>query len=148
MLRTTHPADSCKAGDDLAYALKYGTTLVPRLFLSFAALFHGAALLISGPGWWRAAEYAFVFKIVPELHWGLAFLLAGLLGCWRLISPRSRPVYAYIVNAYVLGVWNATLIARLFVGWDSLLSTYTAFSALAFWCLIRTEATPRDTRTA
>lgn len=147
-MRTTHPPNSCKAGDDVAYALKFGTTLVARLFLAFAALLHGAALLTDGPGWWRSPDYAFVFLIVPELHWGGAFVAAGLLGCWRLISPRSRPIFAYAVNAYVLGVWNATLIARLFVSWDTLLSTYTAFSALAFWCLIRTEATPRDTRTA
>lgn len=138
------PLDS----DGIRRALNEGTTLTTRFFLSIAGLLQGAGYLLKAPSWLSAPVYQSYNAVVPIEAWGVAFMTVGALGMWRVLSPRARPGAAWAVNILVALVWNVGLAARLLLGTSSLLSMYTAVALMAFWCLLRTEATTRDTRTA
>lgn len=135
-------------GDDITYAMAHGTTMSFRLFLCMASLLQASAYFLQAPGWWSAPVFVAMNQLVPLHWWGGLYLIAGLLGAWRVLSPSSRPLIAYAVNAYVLSIWSAGWIVRLALGWTSLFSLYTVVVVFAFWVLVRTEATHRDTRTA
>lgn len=135
-------------GDDITYAIKYGTTMSFRLFLCMASLMQAAAYFLQAPGWWSAPVFVAMHQVFPLHYWGFLYLTAGLLGAWRMLSPHSRPLWAYIINSYVLAVWSAGWIVRMLLGWTSVFSICTMVVLFAFWVLVRTEATHRDSRTA
>lgn len=134
--------------EDLRYALNSGTTLTMRALLSFAATLQGLGYLAEAPNWLSAAAYADLNELIPFPVWGAAYLTVGVAGMWRVLSKNSRPGLAWAVNIATSLVWTSGLIVRLLLGPSSLLSLYTAIAIAAFWCLLRTEATERDTRTA
>lgn len=136
------------SADCLRRAFREGTTLPTRLFLSVAGILQGAGYLVRAPNWLSAPVYQTYNAIFTIDMWGAVYLTAGGLGLWRVFSPRSRPGFAWAVNLFVCLVWTTGLAARLLMGGTSLLSIYSAVTMMAFWCLLRTEATVRDTNTA
>lgn len=142
----TRPA-SC-GHDNLSRALNEGTTLVPRFFLSLATLFQAAGYLTHSPSWLGAKVYVGLNAVVPLHYWGAVYALAGVLGLWRCLAPTARPGLAWITNILVMLVWSTGLVTRLMIGPKTVLSVYTAVTLMALWCLLRTEATLRDTRSA
>lgn len=137
-----------KVADDINYAIKFGTTLNSRLFLALAATFQGAGYLIRAPASWASPIIETIDGVLSLQWWGVLYLTAGILGVWRVLDPVSRPRCGFIVNMLVFAVYVAGLAARLLLGAEAALSFYTIFPLVAFWVLLRTEATHRDSNTA
>jgi len=136
------------APDNVRRALNEGTTLTMRMFLALCALAQGGAHLFGAPTFLNSPAFQAMNSVIPVHWWGWAFMAIGILGTWRVCSWTSRPLWAWGVNIATMLVWSIGLIARLQLGPMSLLSIYTVVVLAAFWCLLRTEATERDTRTA
>lgn len=134
--------------DDLRRALNEGTTLTVRAILSLCALAQSAAHFLGAPSFMNSPAYSAMNAVIPVTYWGCAFGTIGILGWWRVWSNESKPLAAWVTNILTLLVWSLGLVARLKMGTLSLVSVYTVITLAAFWCLLRTEATDRDTRTA
>ena len=133
---------------DLRLALNEGTTMPVRFFVALAASLQGAGYLLKSPDWLSHPVYDGLNAVVDIRWWGAAYLLAGLGMLWRTISPRSRPLTAWTINIFATLIWSTGMFTRLMIGVESIFSTYTALTMAMWWLLMRTEATPRDTRVA
>ncbi len=135
--------------DTLRTALNVGQTLSTRFWLSLAALAQGGAFMLQSPSWLSHPSFAALNEILPLFYWGSAFVGIGLLGMWRVLSPKPRPRVAWAVNTLMTNLWSVTVMIRFFgTGPISLCSIYTVCALMAMWCLVRTEATHRDTQSA
>ena len=133
---------------DLRLALNEGTTMPTRFFLALAATLQGAGYLLKSPGWLSHPVYDGLNAVVDIRWWGVAYIVAGLAMLWRAISPVSRPYVAWTINIYAALIWSTGMFTRMMIGPESILATYTALTIAMWWLLLRTEATPRDTRVA
>lgn len=144
--------NNVRLSDDIRSALNVGTTLTTRFWLAMAMTLHGAGFFFNQGSWLMSPSFQAMNKVIPLETWGTFYLTAGALGMWRALSPRSLPLMGWIVNSLIFSVWLTTMMVRTWNGGNvnvySLLSFYTAFLMMAGWCLIRTEATYRDTETA
>lgn len=138
----------CPRHENLRFALNAGNNLMSRFWLSLASLLTGAGVFLGAKSWLYAPSYIALADLFPPQVWGALLLSVGSLGLWRVLSPASRPWAAWSVNIYMAFVWTAATVARLHAGPESLASVHTVFALMALWCLTRTEATYRDTRTA
>jgi hypothetical protein len=134
--------------DNLRRAMTEGTTLTTRFFLSLAAVFQGLGYFFSATGWWSSPIYQWFNSFVPLPVWGALYLGVGMLGLWRAGARWSRPKLAWAINIITMLVWSSGLLQRLWLGPESLFSAHSALTLMALWCLLRTEATDRDSRTA
>ncbi|ATS92345.1 hypothetical protein DLP05_030 [Stenotrophomonas phage vB_SmaS_DLP_5] len=135
--------------DDFASALKKGTTLPTRFWLSLSMMLYSAGFFLNQGTWLLSPTFQQMTQLAKVEYWGALYGVAGVLGMWRAISPVSRPFWAWVVNTLIFLVWVLSEIVRVWgLGWESLFSTHTGFLLMAGWCLLRTEATERDTETA
>jgi hypothetical protein len=138
-----------RISDSWRAALSVGTTLTTRIWVSAASLLHGLGFFLWHGSWLECQSYGPLLKVMPYNYWGLAFITAGVLGFWRVFSPRSNPVCAWIINSYIVTLWLFQMGIRLWgLGPFSVLSVHTVLLIMAAWCFVRTEATKRDTETA
>lgn len=135
--------------DTLRTALNQGQTLSTRFWLSLAAMAQGGAFLFQNPLWLSHPSFVSLNEIFPLPYWGSAFFVIGLLGLWRVLSNKSRPNVAWVVNLLMTNLWSSAVVVR-YIGTGplSLCSVYSVCALMAAWCLIRTEATHRDTQSA
>lgn len=134
--------------DDIHFALNSGNTLTTRFWLSLGGLLSGLGIFAGSASWLTGPAYAALAELFPPVIWGSMFTLVGAAGLWRTLSPKSKPWCAWVVNASTAFVWSAVVVARLGGGVSTLGSLHTMMALMALWCLTRTEATARDTRTA
>ncbi len=138
----------CPTHENLRFALNAGNNLMSRFWLSLASLLTGTGVFVGAKSWLHAPSYLALAELFPPPVWGVLFLLAGVTGLWRVLSLASRPWAAWAVNIYMAFIWTVATVARLHAGPESLASVHTVCALMALWCLTRTEATHRDTRTA
>lgn len=140
---------SVRISDDFRAALNVGTTLTTRVWLGLAMMLYGFGFFLNQENWLLSPSFKALNNVIPLQYWGVAYILAGLLGLWRTMSAKSHPLCGWFVNTYIFVVWFVSCIVRFWgIGPFSLLSLHTAFLFMAAWCLVRTEATVRDTETA
>lgn len=132
----------------LRYALNYGETTSTRVWLSIAALLQALGYAMGGPGGYAYVLYTGMKLLVPLWAWCLAYLIIGIAGMWRALDPKPNPRCAWIVNVATLFVWMMGLIVRLKMAPVMILTTYGVVTVMSLWCLLRTEATFRDTASA
>lgn len=138
-----------RISDSWRLALNVGTTLTTRIWISAASVLHGLGFFLKQESWLDHPSYQALLKVVPYGYWGMAFIIAGVLGFWRVFSPGSKPICAWIINGYVVTLWSFQMGVGLWgIGSLSVLSTHTILLIMAAWCFVRTEATNRDTETA
>lgn len=139
----------CYVTDDIRTALNVGTTLTSRMWLSAAGLLQGLGFLLQSPSWLSHAAFQSLNSVLPLWVWGASFCIVGSLGMWRVFSNKSRPMWAWLVNFLTVNVWSLAVAVRYYgTGPVSFCSLYTVFTLVAFWVMLRTEATKRDTETA
>lgn len=131
--------------NNLRRALNYGPTTAVRFFVAFAALLQSARFLLGSPDWLATQEE--LHSVFPVPFWGFAFFIVGALAIWRTTTHRPSPNWGWSVNVLMCLVWMAGMIVRTKIDVTTLLSAYTVITLMAAWCLLRTEATPNDTRT-
>ena len=130
--------------NNLRQSLNVGSTAAVRFWLALAALLTGAGHLTQSPGWWSHERLLILYEVVPQPMWGWGYIIAGVLGVWRVLDPHPRMVPAFAVNIIMALVWTAGLVARMTTGVGTLLSAYTVVTLMSHWVLLRTAATPRD----
>lgn len=130
------------------YALNFGDTTMTRMWLSVAALLQALGYAMGGPGGYANILYTGLKLLVPLWAWALAYTVIGVAGMWRVLDPIPNPRCAWIVNVATLFVWMMGLIVRLKMAPVMILTTYGVVTMMALWCLLRTEATLRDTASA
>lgn len=131
--------------NNLRRALNYGPTVAVRFFVAFAALLQALRFLLAHAGWLTPPDGTLASRY-PLSVWGAAFATAGALGLWRTISHSPNPRWGWVANTATTLVWTAGLAARARIDPSTLMSAYTVIALMAVWCLLRTEATPLDTR--
>lgn len=134
--------------EDIRFALNSGNNLLTRFWLSLGSLLSGVGLFAGSGSWLVGPAYAALAQLFPPVIWATMFTTVGVLGIWRVLSPRSLPWCAWAVNVATVFVWTSVVVARLGGGASTLGSLHTMMALMALWCLARTEATARDTRTA
>ena len=134
--------------NELRMSLNYGSTMSLRFFLALAALMQSAGYVFGASAWSGHPLHSAAVEIFPVVVWGIAYGVVGALGMWRVLDPRSHPRCAWFVNTLTCFVWMTGLVARARIGPETLLSTYSVVALISVVCLLRTEATHRDTRLA
>lgn len=138
--------------DDIRAALNIGTTLTTRFWLALILLLYGAGFFVNQASFLVSPAFRALNDSVTLEWWGLVYGTAGALGMWRVVARSSKPVCAWLVNGAIFFLCLGTVMLRIWNGGNistpSLLSTHTGLMLMAGWCLVRTEATPRDTETA
>lgn len=134
--------------EDIRFALNQGNNLMTRFWLSVGSLLSGIGLFAGAQTWLVGPAYAALAQLFPPVIWASMFTTVGTLGMWRVLSPKSKPWCAWLTNVMTAFVWTAVVAARLGGGASTLGSLHTMMALMALWCLARTEATARDTRTA
>lgn len=134
---------------DITSALTDGTTLPTRLFLSFGMLMMAVGFLTNQASWLANPAFANLNQVLAFKHWAWAYGIGGLLGLWRVLVRTPMVWAAWVINAYIFGVWSVTFMVRFWeVGTASLASIHTMCYAMSLFVLLRTEATSRDRETA
>lgn len=134
--------------EDIRFVLNQGNNLMTRFWLSIGSLLSGLGLLAGAQTWLVGPAYAALAQLYPPPVWATMLTTVGAAGMWRVLSPTSKPWCAWTINVATAFVWSAVVAARLSGGASTLGSLHTMMALMALWCLARTEATARDTRTA
>lgn len=134
--------------EDIRFVLNQGNNLMTRFWLSLGSLLSGLGIFAGSGSWLTGPAYAALAQLFPPFIWATMFTTVGALGFWRVLSPTSKPWCAWTTNVATAFVWTAVVAARLSGGASTLGSLHTLMAMMALWCLARTEATARDTRTA
>ena len=134
--------------EDIRFVLNQGNNLMTRFWLSLGSLLSGLGIFAGSASWLTGPAYAALAQLFPPFIWATMFTAVGALGFWRVLSSDSKPWCAWAVNVATAFVWTAVVAARLSGGASTLGSLHTLMAMMALWCLARTEATARDTRTA
>lgn len=123
--------------NNLRRALNYGPTAAARFFVGLASTLQALRLFLGHVNW-----------VSPEIahFWGVCYALVAILLFWRLIDDHPNPMCGWVANIFVCLVWLAGLVLRAKLDASSLLTPYSTVTLMAVWCLLRTEATPLDTR--
>lgn len=138
------PDLTLRGGDDIRQALNFGTTLTTRLWLSLFSLGAAAQVILQS----EAMQAKFFLWEVPSYGWASALLVAGVLMLWRVVSPKSRPVWGWLSNGLTTTVWGFVMWSKMVEdGPQGLLGYYTFVWLMAAWVFIRTGATRRDMET-
>jgi len=139
-----------RIGADLWYAISSGTTLKIRFALSLMSILTGMQILMGIFGhalpW---VERWAMFATLSAPVWSAVLLASGGLMLWRTLSTESRPCLAWFSNVLALVTWFMICVSYVAAaGWRGLVSTYSVVLLMAIFCVLRTEATRRDTETA
>lgn len=123
--------------NDLRRALNYGPTAAARFFLALGAALQALRFCITSVDW-AAPDLAVV--------WASSFAVAAFFAFWRLVDPRPNPFCGWATNSFMCLVWFAGVVVRATFDITTLLTPFTVLALVAVWVLLRTEATPLDTR--
>lgn len=126
-------------------SFKSGSTHPSMVFLVLASLVQAAQFLVQGSPMVVYRKAALSYVAEPHV-WAYLHITLAMLVCWRLVDNVARPVWAWGINTCMFGIWVATYISPAIAledGW-ALLSVTLIFPTMAFWALVRTEATARD----
>lgn len=149
---TREEKERTRISDDIRIALNYGTTLTTRFWLSLIMIAYGGGFYLNEASWLASPSFADLTAVVTLRWWAIGFLITGSLGMWRVWAPTPLPLCAWVINTAVFAIWFSVVLLRIWDGgrwnYSSLASTYSILTLAAAWCLIRTEATYRDTETA
>lgn len=125
--------------------IRMGSTAPTMVFLVVGSFIQSAQFLLSTAPMMAGRKYAMSYVAHADA-WAYMHLAIAMLVIWRMVDTVSRPVAAWTINAMLFGLWLGTYISPAVVlsDWRNLLSLLVVFPIMAGWCLVRTEATPRD----
>lgn len=123
-------------------SIQYTSPLVERFFLFTALIVFGTEIWHSD-AWELLRSTASHRAVADQNTWAGVYMVAGLLGIWRLVDQKPRFWAGLFVNLFAFGLLVTT--TGLLWASRSPFTTLAGFAALnAGWVTLRTGATALD----